>query len=130
LACSSPEAVQQASAHSRQGLRSHTPRVYVVAALTGNTGGGMFLDAAYLLRRLLRAQGHEEAEIVGLFFVPAIRSETAASQAVQNAHAALLELKHFSTDQAVFEAAYETAASSSKESTHETGPAFDRCILL
>ncbi len=52
------------------GLRSKTPRVYVIAGLGGATGSGMFIDAAYVLRQLLRKQNFPNAEIVGSLLLP------------------------------------------------------------
>jgi serine/threonine protein kinase len=113
------------------GLRSSRPRVYIVASLTGNTGGGMFVDTAYLLRKLLDDQGHHEAEIVGLFYLPAAQREPASAPPLSNAFAALTELKHYCQPNAVFSAHYETAATVGKgERVSAVGPAFQRCILL
>ena len=52
------------------GLRTNRPRAYVVAGLAGGTGGGMFLDLAYLIRHELRQVGYLRPEVVGVFFVP------------------------------------------------------------
>jgi eukaryotic-like serine/threonine-protein kinase len=107
------------------GLRSRTPRVYIAASLTGNTGSGMFLDVAYLVRKLLRDQGHDEAEITGLFFVPAVRRDPGSAAALVNSFASLVELHHYSQRESLFSARYE-----GKDSLTESGPAFQRCILL
>jgi serine/threonine protein kinase len=113
------------------GLRSTCPRIYIVTSLTGNTGGGMFLDVAYLLRKLLADQGHDEAEIVGLFYLPTPRRNAGIGAALGNSYAALTELQYFCHPDAVFAAHYETAASLTKgEQVTATGPAFQRCVLL
>src|SRR5439155_26432217 len=39
---------------TKLGLRTNRPRAYVVAGLGGGTGGGMFLDLAFLIRQELR----------------------------------------------------------------------------
>src|SRR5262249_45947346 len=57
-ACLAPEALNTAARQTRLGLRSNRPRVYVVAGLGGGTGGGMFLDLAYNLRRQLKSLGY------------------------------------------------------------------------
>ncbi|HJZ53429.1 MAG TPA: tubulin-like doman-containing protein, partial [Gemmataceae bacterium] len=40
------------------GLRTNRPRAYLVTGLAGGTGGGMFLDLAYLIRHELRSVGY------------------------------------------------------------------------
>jgi serine/threonine protein kinase len=115
---------------NRLGLRSFTPRVYIVTSLTGNTGSGMFLDVAYLVHKLLREQGHEYAEVIGLFFVPPARRNPAVTPAMVNTYAALVELQHFCRPEALFTARYETAATPNKDGLTESGPAFSRCVFL
>jgi serine/threonine protein kinase len=113
------------------GLRTTRPRVYVVTSLTGNTGGGMFIDLAYLVRRLLDEQDQQDAEIVGVFYLPHVDRESAALAPLANAYAGLVELQHYCRPEALFSAHYETAATMTKgDSTAATGPAFQRCILL
>jgi eukaryotic-like serine/threonine-protein kinase len=113
------------------GLRSNRPRVYIVTSLTGNSGGGMFLDVAYLLRKLLNNQRHEQAEIVGLFYLPQVRRDGASPLPLANAYAALTELQYYCHPNAIFSAHYETAASTGKgERVTAVGPAFQRCILM
>lgn len=113
------------------GLRSVRPRVYIVTSLTGNTGGGMLIDVAYLARRLLDDHDHQDAEIVGLFFLPQARRDGASGLPLANAYAALTELQYYCRPNAVFSAHYETAASSIKGDRYNAvGPAFQRCTLL
>lgn len=134
-ACSEPDSV--ADAHVDVGgkevclaevyARTPTPRVYIVAALGGNTGSGMFLDAAYLVRHALRKLGHANADVVGLFLVPTAQREGIRSTALANTYAALMELNHFASNQA-FSARYDRKAGSKPFS--ETGPPFQRTLLL
>ena len=113
------------------GLRTSRPRVYVVCSLTGNTGSGMFVDVAYLLRKLLNEQGHQDAEIVGLFYLPMARRDAVSAGSLAHCYAALAELQHYCQPNAVFSAHYETAASMAKgERVRTVGPAFQRCIML
>ncbi len=112
------------------GLRSKTPRVYVVAALGGASGGAMFIDAAYVLRQLLRKQGFPKAEIVGILLLPNPGPEAQRSGALANAYAALTELNYYSTGQ-MFTARFEaTEAQGGARSFTEAGPPFQRCIML
>jgi serine/threonine protein kinase len=113
------------------GLRCSRPRVYIVTSLAGNTGGGMFLDAAYLLRKLLNSQGHDQAEIVGMFYLPEARRDGPSALPLANAYAALTELQYYCQANAVFSAHYETAATNARgECLSVVGPAFQRCILM
>jgi len=102
-----PESLQAAREQTGLEARNLVPRVYIVASLTGGTGGGMFLDVAYLARRLLREQGHERVEICGVFFVPHAGAETPLGMPLANAYAAFTELTHFSARDTVFTFRYE-----------------------
>jgi hypothetical protein len=93
-ACRAPEALERADRHTKLGLRSSRPRIYVVAGLGGGTGGGMFLDAAYTAKHRLRQLGYSEPDVVGVFLLPPADRAT-KPQAVANTFAALKELNHF-----------------------------------
>ncbi|MBM3994764.1 MAG: hypothetical protein FJ303_11510 [Planctomycetes bacterium] len=112
------------------GLRTARPRVYVVTSLSGNTGSGMFIDVAYLLRQLLNDHGHADAEIVGLFYLPSALRTAGSAAPLANAYAALTELQFYTQPNAIFSANYETAASGRGERVSTVGPAFQRCMLL
>jgi serine/threonine protein kinase len=130
-ACCSQDTPYDSAPRCELGLRSSRPRVYIVTSLAGNTGSGMFLDVAYLARKLLNEQGHTDAEIVGLFYLPGVRREAGLVPALGNTYAALVELQHYSQANTIFSAHYETAASTAKgERVAQTGPAFQRCVLL
>lgn len=119
------------SPESDLGLRTARPRVYLVASLTGNTGSGMFVDVAYLLRNLLTEQGHDDVELVGMLYIPSVPRAGAPSVAVANAYAALTELQYYCRPDAMYSAQCETASSPGKaERITQSGPAIDRCILL
>src|SRR5262249_51562512 len=95
-ACTAPDAIATADRHTRLGLRSNRPRVYLVAGLGGGTGGGMFLDAAYAVR-LKRGQfGYDPSEVVGVLLLPPIDRAPHRRPALANAYAALTELNHYS----------------------------------
>jgi hypothetical protein len=122
------EAAAEPAASDRLAARGQTPRVYIVASLAGNTGSGMFLDAAFAARRLLRRLGHDRAEVVGVFFVPAGEA-TSRPAALANAYAALTELQHFS--HRPFAAEYESAEpKESSSQLRDRGAPFTRCVLL
>jgi hypothetical protein len=108
------------------GLRSNRPRVYVVAGLGGGTGGGMFLDLAYLVRQELRQVGYLRPEVVGVFLVPPAEKGSGKSPALGNAHAALAELYHF---QGRF-SKYQTVFDRAEPPVADADPPFARVGLL
>src|SRR5439155_18479732 len=96
LAVTRQEALARAVGHTGLGVRSDRPRVIVVAGLGGGTGGGMFLDVAYLVRQKLRRGGHPP-DVSGVLVIPRpARDSTTSAQATANACAGLIELHHFS----------------------------------
>lgn len=126
-ACVSEETLSELSEQTDLGVRNRTPRVYLVTCLGGSTGGGMFLDVAYVLRSLLRKQGHPHAEIVGVLLLPAVEQDPSQASALANCYAALTELNHFSAGQ-VFTARYGGEGQEAKFT--EAGPPFQRTVLL
>ena len=120
-----PETLQAACEKTALEPRSSVPRIYLVTSLMGGTGSGMFLDLAYLVRRLLREQGQERPELNGLFFVPSEAGEK-SSLAFANTYAAFTELNHFSGRDTVFTARYE----GNKLLVKETAAPFEHCTLL
>ncbi len=130
-ACCSDDTLHALAKHPDLGLRSQTPRVYIVASLAGTTGSGMFLDAAYVVRHLLKQQGVERAEVVGLFFLPPVQREGIRSLALAHSYAALTELHHYSRPNSVFEAKYDPFNPQKPAVVfRESGPPFDRCFFL
>ncbi len=70
------------------------PEVIVACSLSGGTGGGMFLDVAYSLRRWLQGRGTTTAFLV----MPDLMEEAARGRRyLANAYAALMDLNYFST---------------------------------
>jgi eukaryotic-like serine/threonine-protein kinase len=124
--CTRPEVLAKVAQLPGFGLRSLKPRVYVVASLAGGTGSGMFLDLAYVLRKLLKAQGHDSPDLVGLFFLPAVDRSPAPTMDVGNAFAALTELNHFSAPETTFVAHYDD----NEPPVRDAEPPYNRCMLL
>ncbi len=106
-ACLKPESLEATQARTGLDVRTNRPRVYVVAGLSGGTGGGMFLDLAYALRTRLKRLGYETPEIVGLFLVPPADATMSPQQSLGNAYAALTELNHYSRPETAFSAHYD-----------------------
>jgi serine/threonine protein kinase len=128
--CCAIEPLEETAQRTGLGIRSRVPRVYVVTGLGGGTGSGMLIDVAYLLRHLLRELGQEEAEIVGVFLLPAADTPANAT-AWANAFAALTELNTFSSADSVFRAAYKYNDERIKIKTFtEQGAPFQRCVLF
>jgi hypothetical protein len=97
----------QADRITKLGLRTNRPRAYVVAGLAGGTGGGMFLDIAYLVRHELRQVGYLRPEVVGVFFVPPADGAGSRSTALGNTYAALSELVHFQARKSRYQTAFD-----------------------
>ncbi len=128
-----PAALSAAAQRTQLGARSNRPRVYIVAGLAGGTGGGMFLDLAYLARRLLRLFGYEQPAVHGLFLVPSVRKgaqpagpAAARVQALGNSAAALTELNYFAGPGTAFTARYVDR----EAPVHDTEPPFTRYHIL
>lgn len=102
-------------------------RVYVVASLEGGTGSGMFLDLAYLVRALLKHQGLEDPQVIGLLALPAEDPGTVADPLqLANTYAALTELHHFSAPTTAFMTQEHPGA----PPLRDEGRPFSRCLLL
>jgi serine/threonine protein kinase len=128
--CASEDTLHEMAGHTDLGLRTKVPRVYVVACLAGATGGAMFIDAAYVIRQLLRSQGLPNAEVVGVLLVAPGGQESVRSGALANTYAALRELNYFSSGQ-MFTARYESGEPQGPSNLFtEAGPPFQRCLLL
>ena len=111
-------------------MRATAHAVFVVASLAGGTGGGMFIDMAYVIRGQLRQLGYAEPDVVGLLLLPASDKESLrrgnGSKSVVNAFAALTELHHFSAPDVTF-----TAKFDEKEANFsDKGAPFRRSVLL
>jgi serine/threonine protein kinase len=116
----------EAEKNTRLGLRTNRPRAYVVAGLAGGTGGGMFLDLAFLLRHELRQVGYLRPEVVGLFFVPPADKGSARGAALGNACAALAELHHFQARRT----RYQTVFDRSEAAVVDSDAPFARVAVL
>jgi hypothetical protein len=148
--CLDPDALAAAALHTGLALRSNRPRAYVVCGLGGGTGGGMFLDLAYLLRRQLKQFGYPQPDVVGLFLAPTVSPveevvppadgdrkaadrrapapgrSSAHTLTAGNTFAALTELSYFATPGNTFKARYQEQESA----LQDPEPPFTRCLLL
>lgn len=98
-----PEANAAFGSHTHEPLHvrlSADTFVYVVGTLCGGTASGCFVDVGYLLRSL---PGFRSVT-TGMFLLPA---DACSNQDwLANAYAALVELNHFSSDNASYEAQF------------------------
>jgi eukaryotic-like serine/threonine-protein kinase len=122
----SDEPLNRAEQTTRLGLRSNRPRAYVIAGLGGGTGGGTFLDVAFLLRRELKQVGFVRPEVVGQFFVPPPDPTTGRSFPLGNTYAALAELHHFQAQRSLYQSAFEK----SEGPITDDAPPFTRAAVL
>jgi hypothetical protein len=120
------DALHRSTAETGLGLRTNFPRVYVVAGLVGGTGGGMFLDLAYVLRQLIKEMGYEQPDIIGLFLVPPVDRNPNQTLALGNLFAALTELNHFSAPGTTFTALYDEK----QRPLRDNEAPYSRCIVL
>lgn len=76
--------------------------IHICSGLSGGTGSGIFLDVCYLVRRILKQIGKQEARVSGYFFlpdvnlsVPVIQENPLISAYIKvNGYAALQELDY------------------------------------
>jgi hypothetical protein len=112
-----PDAVAATLDRAGLDMRSNRPRVYVVAALAGGTGGGMFLDVAYAVRHRLKKMGYANPEVVGVLFVPPDGPPDELPPPVRaNVCAALTELNHYGRGSTVFNAFYDERSGGVRDS--------------
>jgi eukaryotic-like serine/threonine-protein kinase len=85
----------------RTGLPFHDddPRVFLVASLSGGTGGGMLVDVTYAVRQVLAEAGLPDDQVYGLLTYTLGHRERASGVAAANACSCLEELRHFSLPQ-------------------------------
>ena len=117
------ETLDAAAKKSDLGVRTNRPRVYVIAGLAGGTGGGMFLDLAYLLKHELRNVGYRNPEAHGLLVLPP-NDKSTPRLAVANACASLVEMNHFARHP------YQTRFDASESPVTDPNPPFERCGVI
>ncbi len=76
-------------------LRDEAPRIFLIASIAGGSGGGMFLDLAYLVRQLLRELRQPDQGLCGLLLFATGPQPAARELARLNAWVALQEFQHF-----------------------------------
>jgi hypothetical protein len=109
-----------------RALRDETPRVFVVASVTGGTGGGMLWDVTYALRQLLGELNLPATGLCGLLLYASPPRPDQQYRARVNTYATLRELNHWCRPDVGFPGAPEQ-----KLAGFEPGrPPFEECYLL
>ncbi len=124
-ACRSLESLAEADRITQLGIRGPMPHVYIVAGLAGGTGSGMFLDAAYLVRSILRNLGETAPQVTGLLMLPPC-DRSVGTTSLANTHAALKELQHFSSTSTMFTAKFDPK----QPAESDPNPPFHSVMLL
>lgn len=76
-------------------IRSDAVRVYVVASISGGSGGGMSLDLGYMVRAVLNKLGVGEASVTGIMMHATGGDPRLSELARVNAYSWLTEFNHF-----------------------------------
>jgi serine/threonine protein kinase len=121
-----PAALTHADNKTKLGLRTNRPVVYVVVNVGGGTGGGMFLEMAYVARSLMRQLGYSQPEVVGVLLLPCADRASIRAHGLANAYASLIELLHFSAP----DTTYQLNLGTRDRSISDRDPPFDRCMFM
>jgi serine/threonine protein kinase len=89
------ENVATTARHTGLEFCSRQPRVYLVASISGGTGGGMVLDVAYAVRSILAELNLSEENVYGLLLHSTPRGAGDRDKAIANSYATLGELWHY-----------------------------------
>ncbi len=120
----SDDLIDKTAGQTGLGLRTNQARAYVVANLAGGTGGGAFLDVAYLLRHELRQVGYRKPESVGVLFLPP-PDKAMPRKALANAFASLAEMYHYAAGEQ-----YKTRFDLAEPPVVDSQPPFDRTAVF
>ncbi len=89
------DALSDASTCTGMKVRTEVPRVFVVSSIAGGTGGGMVIDVAYAVRKVLRDMGLSDEDVCGVLTYSTNRNPHESDLAAANAYACLNELQHY-----------------------------------
>jgi eukaryotic-like serine/threonine-protein kinase len=93
-----PEAVRHTADACQMPTGDTSPRVVIVASISGGTGSGMVADMAYTARMVLAERGLNDFPVCGILLYASGRSSTRRDITVANAYCCLSELYHFSRE--------------------------------
>jgi serine/threonine protein kinase len=83
-------------------VREPAPRIFLVASLTGGTGGGMLVTMAYAIRQILTETGLSHRGLCAVLLYATSSSPAEKEMARVNARATLVELEHCARPGAVY----------------------------
>jgi serine/threonine protein kinase len=87
-----PEAIATTALAANSQIRDETPRIFMVASITGGTGGGMLVSLAYAVRQILEELGQSPGGMTGMFLHATSPKVEDREMARVNASATLTEL--------------------------------------
>lgn len=94
-AMASPEALAALAERAAAQVAADEPRVVVLAAISGGTGGGMVFDVAYTARRLLEQRNLSDRFVTGVLIHSTDWHATNRELAITNAYGSIAELYHY-----------------------------------
>jgi serine/threonine protein kinase len=92
----SEESIATTERNTGLKFESRTPRVLLVASVSGGTGSGAVLDLAYTIRSALRKQQLPDDDLIGILTHATMRKCGPRDLATANMYAFLSELNHYS----------------------------------
>jgi serine/threonine protein kinase len=100
-----PDALYQSVSQTGLALRDNLPRIYVIAAAGGGSGG-MLADLGYALKNLLKQLRHADAGAIALLMSGAPSDPATPPFEQANIYACLTELNHFDDPAVSFSTQY------------------------
>ncbi len=94
--CTSEQSMAEAAKRTGLAIRDRTPRVFIIASVSGGAGSGMVLDVAYAVRMLLAEMELPDRGVCGLLTHSTSRAVEGKDLAIANAYACINELFHYS----------------------------------
>ncbi len=94
-AAATPDSLAATSQATGVPFTSQSPRIFLLASISGGTGGGMVIDVAYAVRTILTELGLDTDGLCVVLMHGTDRSPTTADLAIANAYATLTELFHY-----------------------------------
>jgi serine/threonine protein kinase len=91
----SPEALSASTQATGLPVGGPQPRVFLISSTCGGTGGGMVLDLAYLVRKLITELGLSDEGVCGILTHSTDRNPNAHDLAIANSYACLTELHQY-----------------------------------
>ena len=91
-----PDAVSRTASRCDMRVGDSSPKVFVVASISGGAGSGMVADLAYTIRMVLAERGLDDYPVHGILLYSTSRSSTRRDITVANTYCCLSELYHYS----------------------------------